>query len=241
MLTSWHFEEWDMFWKKAKSAKKTDTPDVQRPPVEDTVKTASKDLAASLKRYEYEFRRAAADCPDPELEAAKRKVAIAETLLHDSGLKKHIARVLHTVKHWPSWAKRDDFQQYNYLAATDISGETEVQEGDYRRSSVHTIRLSFKGKSWVFILEDKGRAYGSGGSFGNLELQYEGRRVFKSLMSKGDGEGSIWECNAVNALQVGDWMKDIAEMSDLAENCYRKRMNSYHEQEILEAAKQIDL
>ncbi len=238
-----------MFWNKKpddeeekKPAAAAPEPPTPEPPT-DPLQTASEDLAQSLMRYENAFRRTVAEQPDPDLEAAKEKVRLAEKLLRDSGLKQHIPIVLDAIIHWPAWSKRDDFEEYNDLRATSVLAESVERKEKHRSTEVSTISFSFNEQDWTFIFEDQGYSSvpGDAVKIGSLELLHQGQRVFASSLSRSFQDYSIWEIGLIRALKVGDWMKGVAEMSVVGEQNRRKQAASFRNRLTLEAAKNIDL
>lgn len=238
-----------MFWKKpAPQRQEPARPEPVAPAPMNAAKKldeAASRLAASLTAYADASYRAALPDPDAELKAAYDKLSAARKLVTEGRLAFALGRCLpEHVKYWPSWIKREGFQNNVGFAASEITA-TEAEEDDgLRNISVKTIDFTFKDTPYRLILRDRGMSYAPGDPtrLGEVELLASDERVAKfEIQEDISKEYSEWTFSEVRALKVGPWMQDVIDISSQIEASRKRRMDSFHDDRAREAAKEIDL
>jgi hypothetical protein len=109
---------------------------------------------------------------------------------------------------------------------------------------VVTINFTFNEARYQIILRDRGMSYVPDASerHGEIELWLRDEIVAKfELIENVAKDYSQWEYRDVRALRVGPWMKDILDIATQIESGKNKRSEDFHNNRILETAKNISL
>lgn len=238
-----------MFWSKKKSEKPREpltpvTPAVQKTEAE-VLQEVTTSLATALRHYSDAAQKAAQQKPDPELKNAYEIVAAAEKLVNESRLAYALGRCLpEHIKYWPSWCKRDDFEQYVGFAAKNIVANSQEEQGTYRGVKVATIDLTFNGTRYQLCLRDEGMSSAPGDPyrFGEIGVVAEGKTVARfGLIQDLSNEYSTWTFSDVRALSVGPWMQDVLDMAAQIDAWDQKRRNAFFDDRTRAAARNIHL
>ena len=238
-----------MFWRK-KAASADDKPQQQpqsdqQQPEKELLRKAARDLARSLLAYAEASRRAPAPLRDAELEVAEAKVQAARGLVVESGL----ARALGTcipehVLHWPSWIKRDDFLTWVHFDASEITAEEWLEADGHRKLKVVRVGFVFKERNYAVVIRDGGYSSvpDSHSRTGEVELWLEGALVSALGVSQDLGDDfPEWRYGDIKVLRVGDWMKDVIDMTAQIEAHRTRSAESFAQKRIRDLARNIDL
>jgi hypothetical protein len=244
-----------MFWKK-KAPPSSLRPEAPEPEGEDEQQPVSKSegerldeaaatLGAALNAYSDAAYRALKSEPDPELVTARGKVAAANKLVREGRIAYALGRCIPDhVKYWPSWSKRDDFQNWVGFEATEITATEREERDEYRTSKAAIVEFTFRDTRYKLILRDLGMSMAPGAMdrHGEVELFSGEQRVAKfDLIEDISKEYSCWEFSDVRALKVGPWMKDILDIASQIDHSRQERMDDVLNERTLEAGREIDL
>ena len=119
--------------------------------------TAAERLAAALAAYERDFAERIKDSANVDAETARAIVREANTIVRESGLGTALAPTLiEHVKHWPTWSKRDDFQDWVGFPATSIYATAEKRDKEevlgalfIYKNERYGIRFGDEGTTWL--------------------------------------------------------------------------------------------
>lgn len=191
------------------------------------------DLMQALRNFATNYRNEVMNAPSDEARQAHALVDQAFRMLRETGLGVAFSFVVHGVAHWHAWIKRDDFEKWAAFRATDISG-SQVHHANFKSST--TINFTYKGTPYQVKLIDGEYPYSRGERWCGeqlvlgLDLECEPGDAFPQRK---------WI--HVFAFQVGDWMKDVLEMSAHVQARVSNSILSHTESDTISRAAQIKL
>jgi len=184
--------------------------------------------------------------PDAELDAAKEKVAAATKIVIEGRLAYALLRqLLEEVKYWPSWSKRDDFEQYKNLNCELLSAENNSVGDPNQRHEETVVKFIYNGRTYTFMFLDKGWSVlpGSTERYGVASLNDEtGSVLSMECVLDGAVEFSYWQFLSLKVLRLKDvWTQDLLQIATDLELSREREREDYNNKEILEAARHIEL
>ena len=205
--------------------------------------TAADKLAIALNEYRIEFERSLRQKPNPDAVQARERVEQARELVRRSGLGSALVAVLEDIKHWPSWSKRPDFMQYVNFPVSDVLATNEDKQETYSRTSTTTIYFLYAQRRYGLVFTDNGFRSGPDDSFchGKVDFVADDQVVLGLNISLDGDDFPVWHWFDVYALKVGDWAKHLLEMAEHIRMKKEMSQAKYHDDDVLNRAKNIHL
>lgn len=237
-----------MFWKKKAQSQISDrgAPDdmTQETSVADELVKRANDLTNALRDFEEAALAAEAKPEDAKLVDAQKKVAAAHEIVLDGRLGYAlVSQLIDHNEHWPSWKDRDDFAHWVQFDADDIASEKKDISTHYKK--MHEVRtdFSFHGKRYACVLRDQGYSSAPGDAikFGESEFWDGAKLVLKVGLIDEISEFSRWRPFDVRAFKPGPWMQDLLSISAQIESRTNQDFNRHSDDDVREAARNIDL
>jgi hypothetical protein len=238
-----------MFWRKKQTNHQTKPISVLQGnnPIEptDRLDSAADNLASSLSAYSEAAWQRQKEIPNQDLIAAKQKIASARKIVLEGRIAYALGRCIPDhVKHWHAWIKREDFMNWVRFDATEISAHKETLNEGSRGIDELKVSFLFNQRHYLFVLRDKGYSYvpDSLDRLGEVELWFEKKLVahFDVIMDISK-DYSQWEFSDIQALSIGEWMKDIIDISMQIEARNTKEFESFSTERALNVAKKIEI
>jgi len=204
----------------------------------------AEELAEALWAFQFAAQKAEAKPEDEELVSAQKKVAAAEKIVLDGPLGAALVfQLLDHTEHWPSWKSRDDFSGWVQFDADDIEAEKEDISSDHKQMHEVRIAFSFHGKRYACVLRDQGysSAPGEATKFGEGEFWDGENLVLKVGLIDEISEFSWFRPFDVRAFKPGPWMQDLLSISAQIETRNDEVLKRYSDDDVREAARNIDL
>lgn len=204
----------------------------------------AEDLAEALWAFQFAAQEAEVKPEDEELVSAQKKVAAARKIVLEGPLGDALViQLLDHTEHWPSWKDRDDFSDWVHFDADDIESEKKDISTDHKR--MHEVRnaFSFQGKRYACVLRDQGysSAPGEATKFGEGEFWDGENLVLKVGLIDEISEYSRFRPFDVRAFKAGPWMQILLSISTQIETRSDEVLKQYSDDDVREAARNIDL
>src|ERR1044072_6023189 len=114
-------------------------------------------LGAALPAFQRDFAARTKDSNNGDATTARAIVGQANAIVRESGLGTALPPTLiEHVKHWPTWCKRDDFQDWVGFPATSIYATAEKRDKEEVLGALFTynnerygIRFNDEGTTWL--------------------------------------------------------------------------------------------
>jgi hypothetical protein len=232
-----------MFWHKGKPSREVEPTGMVQHNVT-TAPTPEANIAQAILAYQQAFSDSLRRSANTDVEEAKRLVARAKQIVADGRLGPALApTLLDHVKYWPSWSKRDDFQQYVKFPAENISGSEETDPA--KRTKTSRIHFSYNGNPYAVVFVDEGMPQWTNddhNAYGKVQLIYQGHLVLGLDISQDlSKEHYTWRWQNVFAFIPGTWMKELIEMAALIEARQQQYFDDFLDKDALDRARQIKL
>ena len=237
-----------MFWKKKAELQVAErqvaadvTPEADE--ADGLVKRAE-ELAEALWAFQFAAQEAEAKPEDEELVSAQKMVAAARKIVLEGPLGDALVlQLLDHTEHWPSWKGRDDFSDWVHFDADDIEAEKKDISTGHKQVQERRTAFSFHGKRYACVLRDEGysSAPGEATRFGEGEFWEGANLVLKVGLIDEISGFSQWRAFAVRAFKPGPWMQDLLSISAQIETRTDEKLQRYSDDDVREAARNIDL
>lgn len=196
--------------------------------------TAAKRLAAALAAYERDFASRIKDLTNVDAESARAIVREASTIVRESGLGTALAPTLiEHVKHWPTWCKRDDFQDWVGFPATGIYATAEKRD----KEEVLGALFTYNNERYGIRFADEGTTWLPDGT----DFLWNGDAVLGVSVFLESGEFGKWCWRDVHVFKVGEWAKDLLEIAAHIKKDEGSAIRWRSEHDAIERAKNIRL
>jgi len=202
------------------------------------------DLAEALRAFEDAARSAEAKPKDEELVSAQKKIAAANKIVMEGRLGYAlVSQLIHHTKYWYAWKDKDNFLNLVQFDAEDIASEKNDISTEYGRIEEVKTAFTYHGKHYSCVLRDKGysSAPGEATKFGEGEFWNGETLVLKVALIDEVSEFSCWRPFDVRAFRPGPWMQDLIEISAQIETRTDAKHKSWLNENVREAARNIDL
>lgn len=192
----------------------------------DDVNESDINISQALQAYQKEFSERLRTASEPAAESAREIIAKAVKLVRDSGIGEALApRLLEHVMRWPSWSKRDGFEQRKGFPADNVRGS----EDPLYKCVVH---FTYKGAAYILkFSEDRLISWGELDNkyYGKVQLFAAERMVIglNTVKDLNHQEGAQWEWCDVFAFVPGTWMKDLLEIAAYIKRSDEARLRRY--------------
>lgn len=240
-----------MFWKRKSDSKQEIAPaviEVEQPVPRSRqveLEDAAKKLATSLRSYADASYAAQKDPPDDELNAAHRKVEVARKVVTESRIAYALGRCLpEHMSSWHAWVKRDDFMSWVGFDASGITSVRTHEEIGSRRVEVTTTDFSFSGSRYRLVFRDNGMSSvpGDDSNYGEVHFYAGDVRVANFDVRKDFSKDyAEWQFSDVKGFRIGDWMKDVLDMSAQIDAARERSMRKFIDERARSSADEIDL
>jgi hypothetical protein len=203
--------------------------------------TAADRLAAALAAYERNFAARIKDLTNVDAESARAIVREANTIVRESGLGTALAPTLiEHVKHWPTWCKRDDFQDWVGFPATSIYATAEKRD----KEEVLGVLFTYNHERYWIRFSDEGTTWlpdGTADHGGKVDFLWNGDAVLGVSVFLESGEFGRWCWRDVHIFKVGEWAKDLLEIAAHIKKDEGSAIRRRSEHDAIERAKSIRL
>jgi hypothetical protein len=199
-------------------------------------------LSEALSQYQTQYYEKVSAALDKDAEEAKRIVQEARRFIEEGRLAYSICRpVLEHVKFWPSWSKREGFEEYcngpfRYISGSNSSGE---------KPSITVVKFSYNSRLYTLRLVDEGmHSWASDANcYGKLEFRSAESLVLGLDVSQDLAKGDLahWWLTNVYAFVPGPWMKDLIEMAAHIDGIRTREYAILSNRDALERARNIKL
>jgi len=196
--------------------------------------TAADRLAAALAAYERDFAARIKDLTNVDAESARAIVREANTIVRESGLGTALAPTLiEHVKHWPTWCKRDDFQDWVGFPATSIYATAEKRD----KEEVLGVLFTYNHERYGIRFSDEGTTWLPDGT----DFLWNGDAVLGVSVFLESGEFGKWCWRDVHIFKVGEWAKGLLEIAAHIKKDEGSAIRRRSEHDAIERAKSIRL
>lgn len=144
------------------------------------------------------------------------------------------------IYHWPTWSKRDDFLKWVHFPATDVAASETKKE----KETIRGILFSYEGQRYGVRFIDEGSSSGPDGEpfhHGTVDFVAKGETVLGLNVSQDMDEYSKWRWFNLYAFKAGPWTRHLVEIAAHIEHGTRKSLSEWHENDVIERAKNIKL
>jgi hypothetical protein len=230
-----------MFWKKKPPREE---PKIDKAPRQQRnalgPEEAAARLAASLLDYSDALSRELRTLPDKEVLEAKVKIDAATTIVLDGRLAYALGRAIpETIKSWPWWIKRDDFETLVTFDAKEIQALNYTEKDQIERDiKVVDVTFTFAGNSYRIILRER---FSPTHPQADIELWDHDILVAHFYLRKTGDEFPHLEFDEISTFRVGPWMKDALAMAAQIDAFADRRRQKSHDDLIRKTAQNIEL
>jgi hypothetical protein len=198
-------------------------------------------LVAALDAYRRDFENRIRPGENNDVKSAAALIREAENIVRQSGLGAALApTIINEIYHWPSWSQRPDFLEWVHFPAEQITA-SEKKEG---RETIKGVLFTYQGHRYGVRFVDGGSFSLPDGDYaqhGKVDFVVDGETVLGLNISQDQEEYSRWTWFNLYAFKPGPWTKHLVEIAARIEQGKRRSLSKYHEQDLIERAKNIKL
>lgn len=201
---------------------------------------AARDVDTALSNFEKAALAVEKSAPDEDLIVASKKVELANEIVSRGGVGRALVdRLVEHTQYWPSWIKRDDFENWVSFDGTNI----EASERHEDREKIREVSFLFCAKKYRIVLIEHGVTMLPGDLLytGEVEFWDGNKLVLKMSAYKSDGENPRWQAGRVLALRTGPWMKDLHRISSQIEVREQDKRDHFHNEQLKKIASNIEI
>ena len=198
-------------------------------------------LIESVNEFRNRMRHVAAKAKSEHttlLSDAQKRIQYSESFVKKTGIHQSLLVLLKELWHWPSWSKRDDFENHKNFDAENVQGE----EIENDKVTIKRVDFSYGGENYRFEFEED-KSYFEGSKWGTVRIFQNDKlvisaRVYHNL--ERHNEYYEWDYLNVDNLEVGgSWVGHIVEIEEKIKMAREKFFMDLEAKRVLEQAKHL--